>query len=339
VTTPGLVSTIVPVHNRPTLLRKAVESVLAQTYRPIEVVVVDDGSTDDTPEAAARLADRHPEVTVIRQANQGAGAARETGRRQARGEFIQYLDSDDELLPLKFEIQVDALVDRSECGIAYGITRLVDERGCVVEPIHKWTGTAFERLLPALLVDRWWNTHTPLYRRSVCDAVGPWASLPISEDWEYEARVAALGVRLVWCPQPLSDTRRHTSARLTDMGLTPELLRAVVRVQRALWAAAVATCCDPRSVELRHFSRWAFSVARQAGRLGLEHEARASLLVAAAAARAHLRDRGEVAVYRGLVALAGPRLPGRVAAIIDGLRNRPGGARTLRLARQGPPPS
>src|SRR6266705_266036 len=89
----GLVSTIIPVYNRPAQMGEAVYSVLCQDYRPIEIVIVDDGSTDDTPINAQALVDGHPDVIrVVRQANAGPGAAREEGRTLARGEFIQYLD-------------------------------------------------------------------------------------------------------------------------------------------------------------------------------------------------------------------------------------------------------
>ena len=105
----GLVSTIIPVHNRPALLREAVASVLAQTYRPIEIIIVDDGSTDETGTRSGGLGGSHSEVRTIHRENGGPGAARETGRLAARGEFIQYLDSDDLLLPIKFELQVAGL--------------------------------------------------------------------------------------------------------------------------------------------------------------------------------------------------------------------------------------
>src|SRR4051795_5577813 len=95
----GIVSTIIPVFNRPAMLREAVASVLAQTYRPIEIIIVDDSSTDDTPVVIDELAARHPEVRGIRRPNGGPGLARESGRGEARGEFIQYLDSDDLLMP------------------------------------------------------------------------------------------------------------------------------------------------------------------------------------------------------------------------------------------------
>src|SRR3974390_2972306 len=119
----NLVSTIIPVRNRPALLREAVASVLAQTYRPIEIIIVDDGSTDDTGRDAEDLAESHSEVRVIRRENGGPGAARETGRLAARGEFVQYLDSDDLLLPRKFELQVAGLRQCSDCAVSYGKTR------------------------------------------------------------------------------------------------------------------------------------------------------------------------------------------------------------------------
>src|SRR5262245_61901471 len=112
----GLVSTIIPVHNRPSLLREAVASVLAQIYRPIEVIVVNDGSNDETGWEAETLAKRHPEVRAIHRENGGPGAARETGRLAARGEFIQYLDSDDLLLPNKFDLQVAGLRQCCKCA-------------------------------------------------------------------------------------------------------------------------------------------------------------------------------------------------------------------------------
>ena len=99
----GLVTTIIPVYNRPCFLREAVASVLAQTYRPIEIIIVDDGSGPETVAVCEELAAAHPEIRILHQENAGPGAARERGRLAARGEFIQYLDSDDRLLPEKFE--------------------------------------------------------------------------------------------------------------------------------------------------------------------------------------------------------------------------------------------
>src|SRR5690348_4318950 len=112
----GLVSTIIPVYNRAALLQEAVASVLAQAYRPIEIIIVDDGSTDDTGFVAEELTKRHSDVRVIHRKNGGPGAARESGRLVAKGEFIQFLDSDDLLLPEKFQSQIAGLRKFPDCS-------------------------------------------------------------------------------------------------------------------------------------------------------------------------------------------------------------------------------
>src|SRR5512132_248706 len=99
-----LVSVIVPAYNAGSTIAEAVESALAQTYRPLEVVVVDDGSTDDTAEVVAeRFEDR---VHIISAPHRGRGAARNTGLATARGAYIQFLDADDVLAPAKIATQV-----------------------------------------------------------------------------------------------------------------------------------------------------------------------------------------------------------------------------------------
>ena len=180
----GLVSTIIPVHNRALLLHEAVVSVINQTYRPIEIIVVDDGSTDDTVEVADSLAKDYPmEVCVLHRKNAGAGLAREAGRQVARGEFIQYLDSDDIILPRKFEWQVGALKEHPDCGVAYGKTNYILHGSNSMRIPWKRTGEMIERMFPSFLQSRWWGTSTPLYRRELTDVAGAWLALSNEEDW------------------------------------------------------------------------------------------------------------------------------------------------------------
>ncbi|HEX2061491.1 MAG TPA: glycosyltransferase family A protein, partial [Thermoanaerobaculia bacterium] len=221
---PGLVTTIIPVFNRPVMLREAVESVLAQTYRPIEVVVVDDGSTDDTPAVADALAAAHPEVRVIHQPNRGVGLAREAGRLAARGEFIQHLDSDDVLYPRKFELQVAGLRAHPECGASYGWTKSRLPDGTFEAAPAKRTGERIETMFPAMLAQRWWHTPTPLYRASLVERAGAWLGLQNEEDWEYDARVASAGVRLHYVADWLVEVRHHAQERLSSRGMMREVL-------------------------------------------------------------------------------------------------------------------
>lgn len=108
-----LVSVVIPTYNRVQQTIAAIESVLAQTYSHFEIIVVDDGSTDSSGEAIERFLrqgtnGRH-QLFFLRQPNQGASAARNTGIAKARGEYIAFLDSDDYWLPEKLEWQMRAL--------------------------------------------------------------------------------------------------------------------------------------------------------------------------------------------------------------------------------------
>ncbi|TWU27173.1 GalNAc(5)-diNAcBac-PP-undecaprenol beta-1,3-glucosyltransferase [Novipirellula galeiformis] len=320
----SLVSTIIPVYNRAVFLEAAVESVLAQSYRPIEVILVDDGSTDDTPELIQSIVSGNPDIVrSIRIANCGPGGARERGRQIARGEFIQYLDSDDRLLPNKFTAQVEALQSNPDCGVSYGKTCLINETGHVLVAPFKKSGVRFESLFPELLVDRWWNTHTPLYRRSVCDQVGAWTTMRMGEDWHYDARVGALGTKLVFCNEFVSQHRQHTHERLTGGGLSVNALRDFGQLIPTLYFCAKQAGVEVGGPEMQHFSRWAFSLARQLGRSGQTKLAHECFEVARKADCAG----GSGTQYRlvGTMArLLGWRIVGTICESFSKLRRRPG---------------
>lgn len=298
----GKITTIIPSFNRAHLIGQAIESVMAQDYPNIEVIVVDDGSTDGTEEVLRALSEKWSErLRTIRIANSGPGPAREAGRQQASGDYIQYLDSDDRLLPGKFRLQVAALESHPECGIAYGKTRLVNEAGEELKAPFKWTGRDFPTLFPWLLVDRWWCTHTPLYRRSVTDAIGPWSDLPYSQDWEYDARAGALGIRLVNCPEYVSEHLLHAGARQTGNGrwLAPP---DRVRFFFALFAGARKAEVKLTAPEMRHFSRWVFRQARECALLG---DAQSASKLCSLTANARESSSIELSLYRTLSRLLG----------------------------------
>ncbi len=216
-----LVSTVIPVYNRPTQLLEAVESVVAQTYRPIEIIIVDDGSTDATARTIDDIVAQHgraPELSIacLRQSNGGPGLAREAGRKRANGDFIQYLDSDDVLLPRKFEWQVAWLEQHANCQLALGLTQVRDAEGRLrTHSVNQRLEGAYP-FAPMVFVSRWWGTSTVLYRRATCDGAGPWTDLALFEDWDYECRIGAAGASYYFAPQYVAEVRKHADGRLDD---------------------------------------------------------------------------------------------------------------------------
>jgi len=318
----GLVSTIIPVHNRPLLLREAVASVLVQTYRPIEIVIVDDGSTDDTAQSIAALAAGYPSIVRhLRIPNGGPGAAREAGRVIANGEFIQYLDSDDLLLPHKFELQVRGLRARPECDVAYGRTRFYMIGESPGNMSWKRTGERIETMFPSFLQSRWWDTSTPLYRREVTDLAGPWTELRNEEDWEYDCRIASKWGRLHYCDAFISDTRVTFESQLSTAGSSdPEKLRHRAAAHRLILEHALAAGIPHETTEMRHFSRELFLLARQCGAAGLADEARI-LFGLARQASGSQRSRGIDFLLYGVGArLVGWRAMGSLTCGLDRLR-------------------
>jgi len=314
----SLVSTLIPVFNRPAMLREAVDSVLAQTHRPIEIVIVDDGSTDDTPVVAGELARAHPEIRVLHQANRGTGAAREAARQIARGAFIQHLDSDDLLEPRKFELQVAGLNSHPECGASYGWTRMRFAGGSAAPEPWKRSGESIDAMFPSMLQSRWWDTPSPLYRASV---MVPWLPLRMEEDWEFDAHVASRGVRLHYVPEWICEVREHPHGRLSGRGHEPPLLhdRAVAHARICAHARQAGITED--QPEMRHFARGLFLLARQCGAAGLVEESRRLFALAREASGA---EGGRLAfrAYAALARVAGWRTAGRLAAMSDSLRSR-----------------
>jgi len=319
----GLVSTIIPVYNRARMLSEAVASALAQTYRPIEIIIVDDGSTDDTERASDELAQANPqEVSVIHQSNTGPGLAREAGRRAARGEFIQYLDSDDLLLPEKFARQVAGLRGNPECGVSYGWTRYRHADGRVEAIAWKGSGARVETMFPGFLMSRWWDTPTPMYRASVCDEAGPWSALKLEEDWEYDCRVAALGIRLQYCNEFVAEVRDHEDDRLCKgEAYDPARMRERAQSHELILSHALRAGIKCDSKEMQHFARELFLLARQCGAAGLAEESK-GLFELARGASGQARGNGwDFKLYGRLASIAGWTRMGKLACYSDSIRN------------------
>lgn len=269
----GLVSVIVPVFNRSRMLRQAIESVLGQDYRPLEILIIDDASTDDTPDVIRELERKHPEVRAfLRKVNKGPGSSREIGRQSAKGEFLQYLDSDDLLLPRKLAMQVSCFERRPSLGIVYGFTRYISASGNRIECTWKPTVEEFrlDRMFPSFLLDRLWETSAPLYRAALCERAGGWSDLRLEEDWEYDCRIAALDPEIGSVDDEVIEHRDHVHGRLSkEQDHLSAKLHQRARAHEMIYRSARRAAIGPERPEMQHFARELFHLARQCGVAGL----------------------------------------------------------------------
>ena len=217
------VSVIIPTYNRSALLSLTVESVLAQTYPRIEVIVVDDGSTDDTAEVMAQHAGR---VTYIRQTNQGVAAARNRGIQAASGECLTCLDDDDLLLPTKIERQVQVLASRPRVGMVHCRFYYADEDG---NHLYKIGFLPEGQVLEKLVCKNFIWSGAPLIPRRCLDQVGLFdEQVPsIVADWDMWLRIAQAGYPFACVQEPLGTYRVHRDSMMSDVA---ELERGVFAI-------------------------------------------------------------------------------------------------------------
>jgi glycosyltransferase involved in cell wall biosynthesis len=184
-----LVSAIIPTFNRAWSLGRAVDSVLAQTYRPLELIVVDDGSTDETPRLLTPLAARGL-IRLLRQPNRGVSAARNAGLATARGSLLAFLDSDDEWLPGKIEAQVEFMEQNPDQVLVQTQERWF-RGGRRVNPglrHRKLAGNIFIPSLERCLI----SPSAVMLRRGLLAETGGFdEDLPAAEDYDLWLRVLA----------------------------------------------------------------------------------------------------------------------------------------------------
>lgn len=196
------VSVIIPTYNRARLLPEAIDSALGQTLPPLEVIVVDDGSTDDTARVVARFGER---VVYLHQPNAGPATARNNGVRRARGDLVALLDSDDRWLPRKLEVQLPLFADPG-VGVVYGGFRCFGGgSGAIVPDYFAGHSIGFHDLLGFKAL----GTQTLVFRRAAFDAAGGFdESCSPAEDQDFTIRLAArVGLRGV--AETVTEVRLH----------------------------------------------------------------------------------------------------------------------------------
>jgi glycosyltransferase involved in cell wall biosynthesis len=213
----ALVSVIIPAFNAAADIRQTLNSVLAQTYQEIEVIVVDDGSSDATAAIIEEFVARDARFQLVRQSNAGVGAARNAAIRKARGKYVAPLDADDLWFPEKLEKQVACMEQCSnETGLVYCSSTLIDKQG---KPVHVGQPNTLEgRLRHAMVLKNLLgNASVPLFRAAALEKVGLYLTRAEQEggqgceDWDLALRIAEIfSIRVV--PENLVAYRQTSSS-------------------------------------------------------------------------------------------------------------------------------
>ncbi|MFL5920420.1 MAG: glycosyltransferase family 2 protein [Gaiellaceae bacterium] len=196
-----LVSVMIPSYNPGPYLAEAIDSVLAQTYEPLELIVVDDGSTDGSGEIATGYGTA---LTYVRQENAGNGAARNTAVAHAHGQLYAFLDADDRFLPTKLERQVSVMLERPEVDIVFGHVREFVSPDLAPE--------IAERLRAPVPDAPWAAPNLMLIRRESFDRVGLFSTelrVGVTVDWY--ARSGEQGLVSEMLPEVVLERRLHAS--------------------------------------------------------------------------------------------------------------------------------
>jgi glycosyltransferase involved in cell wall biosynthesis len=252
-----LISVVIPAWNAAEYLREAIQSVLSQAHRPFEIIVVDDGSTDNTREVCESFG---AQVRYIYQENDGTkgGGARARGIREARGEFVALLDQDDRWRPTKIERQLAALAAHPDAGIVFTRARTIDEAGRVTDAKEGLPGgvvrMSAREAFHHLLTENHYCPASALVRREFIGT--PPGTDPRTvgcADWELWFLVAREHPVVV-LDEALTDYRLSADQFCADKHRLAESLRRTLAQQRARFHEGCAECEEAYRAGLRHVS-------------------------------------------------------------------------------------
>ncbi len=209
-----LVSVVIPVFNRETLVKGAIDSVLKQTYQNIEIIVIDDGSTDNTYTVLRQYEEQYPDkFRVIRQQNTGQVVAKNNGIQKSSGELIAFLDSDDLWLPDKLEKQVPLFTNN--VGLVYCGINEIDDKGNFIRTVSCESGMRGQ-IYHKLLVRNRMTGGTVVVSRSAIDKVGLFdPQLMAAENWDLWIRISK-DYLVDYVDEPLMNYRKHAGNMSSD---------------------------------------------------------------------------------------------------------------------------
>ncbi len=291
---------LMPVYNAQAYLADALRSISAQTCSDFEILVVDDGSTDRSPELLADHGRIEPRLRVIRQANGGVSAALNHGIAEARGEFIVRMDADDVMLPQRIETQLAFLRAHPGLGFCASAMLMIDSQGRVFDSFHPRPRSEAE--LDQMLVERLPLTYTHptvTYRAAPVRALGGYDRIQEPcEDMELFGRLIAAGHRGLVLPEVLMHYRVHGSSisgsKVAHQVATQEFVRAAFYARR-----------DGQTLTRRAHDA-ASRAAPWADRLRAQSRLHSEVLQRVALYRRAAGRRGQAAFFLGLAAALRP---------------------------------
>lgn len=203
------VSAIIPTYNHAAYLGEAIDSVLAQTHAPVEVIVIDDGSTDDTEEVLSRYSNQ---IVAVRQPNAGVSAARNRGAARASGDLLAFLDADDIWLPAKIELQVNRFLSEGSLGLVHCGIEEIDAGGKGLgahqDGIEGWAADEMLMFRRSTILGGGSGVMIP--RALFIEAGGFDEEMSTSADWDLYYRLATRR-RIGFVPEVLLKYRIHRS--------------------------------------------------------------------------------------------------------------------------------
>lgn len=251
-----LVSIVIPCYNAAPRIEACLQSCLQQTYPHLEILIVDNNSTDGSSEIIQHYAQTVSNLRVVNCPQQGANFARNAGFAQAQGNYIQWLDADDEIAPTKIALQVAALETHPDYDLAYGDWEwcFYDNQKLIAQ--FAFPNQQYKDMLLQLLIDNWSPPHTYLLRRSAAEKLHQMQAwnpqTPICMDREYLTLAALLGCKFLYVPNAIVRYYRWSPTQVTQQTSHQKRVQSRKTMFQRFQSAALAR--SPDSLQPIHWA-------------------------------------------------------------------------------------